>query len=1002
MTKIFKAKKLLVYLAPRYPWLWWLVNKFPTLKSHVNMLFINLQSECTPARPFPFSLYGPSKDGDPADYISWIGLSDRSYTGRHLPPAPASYMRSLPHDEKEVAALFRRDGPMTPCPKSSALFAFFAQWFTDSFLRTDPLDAQKNTSNHDIDLCQIYGLTAHDTAILRCKEKGCEGELDSQQIEGQEYPPFIFEKTHDQKLEIKPEYNSLSYVTNTASRFHQIVLTTAGDQQKSLLFLAGVDNANSTVFYSAINTIFLREHNRLVRVMRERYPSWDSNRLFETARNTNIVQLLKIIVEDYINHLSSAYFKLSLPEFGFAEKQNWYRTNRISAEFDLLYRWHPFVPDSVALGGENVPTAELRLNNEKLLKLGVEEVIHAAATQCAGRLTLKNTASFLEDADLAAVKKSRKWRLRSYNDYCRHFDMEPATSFEDLAGNTAYADALKKIYKNVGQVELLPGLFADKHNYAAVVGNKGGVVGNLMHWMVAADAFSQALTNPLLSKNTWGDESCKITAFSKVGLESINTTSSFNDIVRRNSAMGSRKATFAASQPPPGSYGMIRPLKTLLDLIDFYLISGWQQYFRRRQKKYNSTVFRANLFKPTIIALDHHAIEPLFTSADLVPDRPSHRFQFGGRQFGLPPLPLVGNVCPSMYEAGAKHDNFKKLYMRVLHERKDTLVPAFRRVADEFTSRWLSLNTFCWRDELEDFAVSVLFEWFLGTRPEPDKVRQLYNKIFKHYLAPVSRFIPGLAYWKSLAFYKRLLVFVKVSPGFRDIVAFARAEGLYDDEDTIAKQITYVIGMNSYLGIQNLLKSIVGELSLDPELCDKLRLEIMDEMEGELTSANFGKLEKLEQLDYTICEILRLHPPVFFISGRATRDWLLVSDSGKFLVGKGELVTGVIPLAHHDVSVFPRPEQFDPDRFKDKKARQHLIWPRGLHDGEICSSNRTCPGKNVAVLIAKLFCFEMLRKFTWQLKEVSVWEQHWFDLNVAAPKGALDVDKFRLRRQEAL
>jgi prostaglandin-endoperoxide synthase 2 len=994
-------KKICIYAAPRCPWLWWAVSQIPPVKRYFNRLFINLMTNSAPPRPYPSSLWGPVKGGAPAAYISWTGLSDRSYTGRHLPPADASYTESLPDPEK-VAALFRRDEFMTPCPKSSALFGFFAQWFTDSFLRTDPNDTRKNTSNHDIDLCQIYGLNEQDTAILRSTKKGSEGELDSQRIDGQEFPPFIFEKNHDQKLDIKSDdykgYKRLSYVPK--SRF-KLLVATLSDEQKSLLFLAGVDTANSTPFYSAINTVFLREHNRLVRIMRKRFPSWDSDQLFETARNTNIVQLLKIIIEDYINHLSSAYFKLSLPEFGFAEKQKWYRTNRISAEFDLLYRWHPFIPDSVTFAGAPVQLSELRLDNEKLLELGVEEILHAAATQCAGRLTVKNTASFLEDADLAAVQKSRDWRLRPYNEYCQHFDMDPAKSFEDLTGNTAFARALAKLYTNVDQVELLPGLFADHHYYAAVVGNKGGVVGDLMHWMVAADAFSQALTNPLLSENIWGNESYKIAAFSEVGLESINATSSFNDIVCRNSAMGDRKATFAASQPPPGSYGIVPFLKFIFDtFVDFYLISGWQQFFRRRQRKYSSTVFKANLFKRTIIALDHRAIELLFASVDLVPDRPSHRFRFGGRQFGLPPLPLVGNVSPSMYEAGAKHDNFKKLYIGVLKKRKETLVPAFKTVADEFTRRWLSLSTFSWRDELEDFAVNFLFQWLLGTRPDPHKVRQLYNKIFKHYFAPVSRFIPGSNYWKSLAFSKRLLVFVKATPGFRDIVGLAREEGLYDDEDMIAKQITYVIGMNSYLGIQNLLKSIVGELSLDPNLCEKLRQEMTNEIEGDVTPANFGKLEGLLQLDNTLREILRLHPPVFFISGRATRDQLITSDSGTFLVGKGELVTGVIPFAHYDASNFPRPEQFDPDRFNDAKAREHLIWPRGLHDGGISPSNRTCAGKDVAVCIAKLFCFEMLTKFTWALTEVPVWEQHWFDLNVAAPKGKLEVIKFCLRQQE--
>lgn len=986
----------------------------PPLKRCVNRLFINLMTKSAPPRPYPFSLWGPLKDlrpGDlpPADYISWTGLSDRSYTGRHLPPAPASYTDFLP-DEKEVAALFQRDGFMTPCPKSSALFGLFAQWFTDSFLRTDPRDYRKNQSNHEIDLCQIYGLTADDTAILRSKVQGSEGELASQQINEQEYPPFLFERGHHSKLDIKPEYQQLSYVKDKdlETFFNRTVMGkpdrasfTVDEQHKPHLFVSGLKNGNSTVFYSAINTIFLREHNRLVRIMRERYPSWDSNQLFETARNTNIVQLLKIIIEDYINHLSSAYFKLSLPEFGFAEKQNWYRTNRISAEFDLLYRWHPFVPDSVSLDGKEVKTYELVFNNERLLTLGVEEILHAAATQCAGRLTVKNTVSFLsERADLLSVQKSRQWRLRSYNEYRQRFDMEPAKSFEDLTGDTVFADALRKIYKSVDQVELLPGLLADHHSYAAVVGNKGGVVGDLMHWMVAVDAFSQALTNPLLSKNIWDNDSYKIAAFSEVGLESINATSSFNDIVCRNSAMGNRKATFAAAQPPPGSYGIFPFLKTIFEtFVDFYLIQGWKEFFRRRQRKYNSTVFKANLFKRTIIALDHRAIEPLFAAADLVPDRPRHRFQFGGRQFGLPPLPLVGNVCPSMYEASAKHDDFKKLYIRVLEKRESILVPTFKKVADEFTSRWLSLSTFCWRDELEDFAVNFLFQWFLGARPDPDKVRQLYNKIFKHYFAPVSRYIPGSNYWRSLTFYKRLLVFVKASPGFREIVELAREEGLRDDEDTIAKQITYVVGMNSYLGIQNLLKSIVGELSLDPKLRSRLRGEMTSAIKGEVTPSNFGVLEGLPQLGDTLREILRLHPPVFFVSGRATRDQLIVSDSGRFLVGKDELVTGVIPFAHYDASVFPRPEQFDPDRFNNPKACQRLIWPRGLHDGKSLPGNRTCPGKSVAVSIAKLFCFEVLTRFTWALKEVPVWEQHWFDLNVAAPKGKLDVVKFCLRQQ---
>ena len=54
------------------------------------------------------------------------------------------------------------------------MFMFFAQWFTDSFLRTsnDDPTGRKNTSNHEIDLCQIYGLDADKTAMLRSHDGG--------------------------------------------------------------------------------------------------------------------------------------------------------------------------------------------------------------------------------------------------------------------------------------------------------------------------------------------------------------------------------------------------------------------------------------------------------------------------------------------------------------------------------------------------------------------------------------------------------------------------------------------------------------------------------------------------------------------------------------------------------------------------------------------------------------------------------------------------------------
>ena len=80
--------------------------------------------------------------------------------------------------------LFRRPpGKETPSVDTSVLFLLFAQWFTDSFLRTDHTDWRKNTSTQEIDFCQIYGLSEPRTRLLRSMQGG---RLKSQQIDGQE------------------------------------------------------------------------------------------------------------------------------------------------------------------------------------------------------------------------------------------------------------------------------------------------------------------------------------------------------------------------------------------------------------------------------------------------------------------------------------------------------------------------------------------------------------------------------------------------------------------------------------------------------------------------------------------------------------------------------------------------------------------------------------------------------------------------------------------------
>lgn len=965
-----ELRRLLRWFVLKADWFWDWVSSVPALRTFVNWLFIKIIATSTPPRPHPFSLWGPGRaNSDPAAYTSWTSLTDRSFTGRHLPPAADDWMAHLP-DPSRVDTLFRRRH-FTPCPSSSAFFCFFAQWFTDSFLRTDPNDLRKNTSNHEIDLCQIYGLSASDTAILR---SGVCGKLKSQQIKGEEFPMYLFE---DDGLAVRAEFLDLSYIDKSKRDYRNSVVPTEFDrpERKRTFFANGLELGNSTAFYTAINTVFLREHNRLCDEIFRENPAWDDDRLFETARNTNIVQLLKIIIEDYINHLSSTAFKLFV-DIGSAERQAWYRTNRISAEFNLLYRWHALVPDECVVDTAPVPHTHFRFNNELLVDKGVERLVASASIQRAGKITLRNTPAFLMHAEVASLTKSRMWRLRSYNEYRKRFGLKPAGSFEDITQDHSVAAAIAGVYQHVDNVELIVGLLAEGNGDETVLGE-------LMALMVGVDAFSQALTNPLLASAVFNEAT-----FGSYGFDSVQKTSKIDQIVQRNTKMQGRRATFGVPRMP-GSYGWWY-LGTVRDTLDFFFFSGWKRFFTRRSERYDSKVFRVNLFKPTIVILDRDAMAPLFNSPLLRQDY--------GFSWAVPALPLVGHEVPSIFESGKPHDVPKKLYMAVLQLRLPTLLGTFHEVAERYGERWKGAPGFSFEKELEALSAEFLFRWYFDMQVDPDKVRMLYLNLFSHVFWRLTRYLPWSAFNRSLRLYEYLLQQLQAAPGFRELLPEARALGLHDDVAT-AKQMMFMTGMNSFLGLQNLSKSLIGELSLQPQLLEELRSEI----EGVLGAAPPRQLsdvapQRMPQLDRTLREIVRLHPPVTFIFGRAVQALEIQTRSGAtYGIPQDSLLMGVLPLAMRDSQLYERPDTFDPSRFEAPAASDNLIWPRGVHDATVTASDRTCPGKDVAMEILRLLAVFMVQRYDWHLKEMPTWDERKFSLNVAAPVGKLQVRTFNAR-----
>ena len=489
-------------------------NSQPWLHAIVNSFAINHLVNVSRHRPHPWSTAH--------DYVSWTSLSDQHYSARHL---PAKYLENLPN-EVVLKEFFRRpQGEQRLSTKSSCLFPAFAQYLTDGFIRTRMPNKSKNepdtlrrenTSNHQIDLCPLYGRTPQQTEQLRVMHDipGERGRLKSQirPKTGEEFSPFMYEngarKTEFTQLD---EPLGLDAVKNT--------------DLQNRLFASGGDRVNSAPQVAMINTLFLREHNRLAAMLERCNPTWGDERVFQTARNVLIVVFIKLVVEEYINHISPIPFHFQA-EPKVAWDAPWNKPNWITTEFSLLYRWHSLIPDSTTWGGTAYPAGATILNNLPLLEGGLLAGFVDMSAQAAGQLGAFNTSDSLLEVEERAIVQSRVCNVAPYTDYREYVSLPRPKDFADISSNPHVIEFLKATYRNVNEVDYYVGLFAED-------GTPNSPLPPLMMRMVAVDAFSQALTNPLLSKSVFIPKN-----FSREGWQVIQDTRSLEDLVKRNCAGG--------------------------------------------------------------------------------------------------------------------------------------------------------------------------------------------------------------------------------------------------------------------------------------------------------------------------------------------------------------------------------------------------------------------------------------------------------------------------------
>ena len=508
-----------------FPGLWGFINKRPKLRTFVNRFVVDNVAGKAPARPLALATAAP--------YVTWPSLNDRTYFSRYLPPKDIAALPSI----DDVTDLFRH-GPegQRLSPRSTLLLPCFAQWFTDGFLMTESDNRRKTKTTHQVELNQLYGLTPAMTDAVRLfsREPGHRGRLKSETTTTGEWAPALFDADGLRK----PEFAALPNPVKLPPDLPP-------DMKRNIFAFAG-ERANSTLYTAAFNTLFLREHNRLATMIERNNPGWDDERIFQTARSVNILLLIKVVVEEYINHISPYWFHvLADPRPSYTAK--WNRPNWIPVEFNLLYRWHSLIPEKTVWNGLPVDLANFRFNHAPMLASGLGATFDSASRTPASRIGMFNTSQMLIDVEWASVKQGRDNELASYNDYRELMQFPRVTRFEQISSDPRVVEGLRRVYGDVDKIEFFTGLFAED-----VSGR--GAIPNLIGRMVSSDAFSHALTNPLLSPHVFN-----ASTFTPEGLAVINETTTMRQLLDRNGGPGAEKYRISMERDPNAEIALPDP-----------------------------------------------------------------------------------------------------------------------------------------------------------------------------------------------------------------------------------------------------------------------------------------------------------------------------------------------------------------------------------------------------------------------------------------------------------
>ena len=243
------------------------------------------------------------------------------------------------------------------------------------------------------------------------------------------------------------------------------------------LFLAGDVRANENIELTSVQTLFVREHNRIADEIARANPALNDEQIFQQARMKVVGEIQAITYNEFLPALLGP--NAIRPYTGYKPNVNPGITTEFSAAAFRV--GHTMVGDDVQFLDDQgqathaaVPLSQAFFNPNLLRSTGVDSILKYLASDRAQEVdvhVVDSLRNFLFGApgagglDLAAlnIQRGRDHGLSDYNTTRAAYGLPKVTSFAQITSDPAVQKQLQSLYGDVNNIDLWVGGLAEDH-----------------------------------------------------------------------------------------------------------------------------------------------------------------------------------------------------------------------------------------------------------------------------------------------------------------------------------------------------------------------------------------------------------------------------------------------------------------------------------------------------------------------------------------------------------